>query len=326
MINDSQTCQLQSFLLVWHLVFLELRREASSFKESLRFSCIKTKNLWPGQLWRNLCVAFSLSHPEGKQTNKHLSQEQTKPNKQQKPKQNPQNWPSNVLSFNHLWFSNTMPLGNPTHRFSANKEWFLLRTNSLLISKARPTHQWIPVLCMQSPRSETTGEGWPGAQDMLWRGCFTYSFSLYSGAVFSPRRCPGFPRGCSTFLASPAAIYSRNNLPRQMSAIRPFCALHLVLRPGAGGEEAAAKHGCVLPLPGPGLNLSQCCFQYFTENQIQLVLLDLFSMEAQGGLFAALLVLRKDFKTLTAWADPASSGLAEKKYSLCQAFMLSVYI
>lgn len=49
-------------------------------------------------------------------------------------------------------------------------------------------------------------------------------------------------------------------------------------------------------------------------------------MEAQGGLFAALLVLRKDFITLTAWTDPASSGLEEKKYSLCQAFMLSVYI
>lgn len=33
--------------------------------------------------------------------------------------------------------------------------------------------------------------------------------------------------------------------------------------------------GCVLPVPGPGPNLSQCCFQYFIENQIQLVLLDL---------------------------------------------------
>lgn len=89
-----------------------------------------------------------------------------------------------------------MPLGNPTHRFSANKEWLFLRTNSLLISKARPTQQWIPVLCMQSPRSETTGQGWPSAQDVLWRGCFMHSFSLYSSAVFSPRRCPWFPWGC----------------------------------------------------------------------------------------------------------------------------------
>lgn len=89
-----------------------------------------------------------------------------------------------------------MPLGNSTHRFSANKEWFFLRTNSLLISKARPTHQWIPVLCMQSPRSETAGQGWPSAQDVLCRVCFTHSSSLYSGAVFSPRRCPWFPWWC----------------------------------------------------------------------------------------------------------------------------------
>lgn len=79
---------------------------------------------------------------------------------------------------------------------------------------------------------------------------------LPEDAPDSPGDASGFPRGCRTFLASPAAIYSRRNLPKQMLAISPFHALHPVLRPGAGREEAAAKCGCVLPLPGPGLNVS----------------------------------------------------------------------
>lgn len=95
--------------------------------------------------------------------------------------------------------------------------------------------------------------------------------SLPEDAPDSPGDASGFSRGCRTFLASPAAIYSRSNLTRQMLAISPFCALHPMLRYGAGGEEADAKCGCVLTLLGPGLSVSQC----FTETQIQLLLLDL---------------------------------------------------
>lgn len=166
-----------------------------------------------------------------------------------------------------------MPLGNSTHRFSANKEWFFLRTNSLLISKARPTHQWIPVLCMQSPRSETAGQGWPSAQDVLCRVCFTHSSSLYSGAVFCPRRCPWFPWWCIRLSQGgvvPSLLRLQLSTAETTSQAdvghQPFCALHSVLRPGAGAEEAAAKHGCVLPVPGPGLSVSQ----RFTENNSSL--------------------------------------------------------
>lgn len=53
--------------------------------------------------------------------------------------------------------------------------------------------------------------------------------SLFWCCVF-PQKMPltalgdasGFPMGCSTLLASPAAIYTRNNLPRQKLALQPF--------------------------------------------------------------------------------------------------------
>lgn len=106
---------------------------------------------------------------------------------------------------------------------------------------------------------------------------------------------------------SPAAIYTRNNLPRRW-CFSPFWTLHPVLK--------------------PGLNVSQYCLQCFTGDQIQHVLLDHFSMEAQGGLLAPMLVLREDLflKARTIWTDPASSGLGEKTSSFCQPFMLSFYI
>lgn len=174
-----------------------------------------------------------------------------------------------------------MPLGNPTDRFSANKEWFSLRTNSLLISKARPTHQWIPVLCTQSPRSETTGQGWPSAQDVLWRGFFTHPFSLCSGAVFSPRRCPWFPWGCSRLsqggvVPSFTCSHAQQKQPSQADVgHQPFPCLSPHAQTWSRWRRSPCKAWIVLPLPGPGLNVSQCCLQCFTENQIQLVLLDL---------------------------------------------------
>lgn len=119
------------------------------------------------------------------------------------------------------------------------------------------------------PGPRTCSEG--GASHILSVSIPVLCF-LPEDAPDSSGDASGFPRGCSTFLASSEAIRCRINLPRQMLATSPFCALHPVLRPGAGGEEAAAKCGCILPLPGPGLSVSQC----FTETQIQLLLLDFF--------------------------------------------------
>lgn len=69
-------------------------------------------------------MAFSLSHPEGKQTNKHLSQEQTKPNKQQKPKQNPKTDPQMCYLLIICDFQTLCPWGTQLTDFLPTKSDF----------------------------------------------------------------------------------------------------------------------------------------------------------------------------------------------------------
>lgn len=118
---------------------------------------------------------------------------------------------------------------------------------------------------MQSPRSETAGQKWPSAQHVLQRGCVMFSLSLYSGAVFSPRRCPwppwgthqAFPWGVALSLLHLQPSTPEITFPGRSWHFSPFHTLYPVLRPGASEEEAAAERGCVWPVPGPGLNVSR---------------------------------------------------------------------
>lgn len=138
------------------------------------FFCIKTSKLFPGRCGETY-VWHPASKPKRSVKKKKRKKKQTHKKKNEKP--------SNVLSFNHLCFSTTIPLGNPMHRFSANKRRFYWRTNSLLISEAWLTFQWIPALCTHSSRSEMAGQSWPSAQhvaqcparascESLFRCCF----------------------------------------------------------------------------------------------------------------------------------------------------------
>lgn len=101
-----------------------------AFKESLRFSCIKIQNLWPDHLWRNWRAAPSFPNPKGKQTNKKSPQKTTNQTKH----------PQMCYLLIICDFQTLFPWGTQLTDFSANKRWFYLRTNSLLISKAWLAH------------------------------------------------------------------------------------------------------------------------------------------------------------------------------------------
>lgn len=171
-----------------------------------KYECIHPSVSLVTALQVQLFRLYVLQHDEEKKKKKR-KKKQTHKKKNEKP--------SNVLSFNHLCFSTTIPLGNPMHRFSANKRRFYWRTNSLLISEAWLTFQWIPALCTHSSWLEMAGQSWPGAQhvaqcparascESLFRCCFPLEDAPVSVRASPPvtqnsreprRSHQAFPRG-----------------------------------------------------------------------------------------------------------------------------------
>ena len=133
--------------------------------------------------------------------------------------------------------------------------------------------------------------------------------SLFWCCVFSQKMplttlgdASGFPMGCSALLASPAATYTRNHLPRQVQAPQPFsyplpCALSWSRWRGS----CCRAQMCFTSLrawtecfPMPPLVLYQGPNPACPSGS-------LFSREAQGGPLAPMLVLREvlSLKALT---------------------------
>lgn len=85
------------------------------------------------------------------------------------------------------------------------------------IGYAKPTVRNRRAEMAQSPARAPKGVLHAFFESLLWCRVFPQKMAL-----IPLRDASGFPIQCSTLLAPPAAIYNRNNLPRQTLALQPF--------------------------------------------------------------------------------------------------------